>query len=125
MGVTRNLAPGQSLAVRAAPFDTAEQSAEVPAGGRFAISGSQLVVAAGSLLNREAAASHNVTVRVTDAVDWTRPVTVLTGQEGGLTAEEVAALVARGAQAVTLGPRILRAETAPVALLGAIAALGQ
>lgn len=37
VGVTRNLAPGQSLAVRAAPFDTAEQSAEVPAGGRFAI----------------------------------------------------------------------------------------
>ena len=64
-------------------------------------------------------------VRVADAVDWTRPVTVLTGPEGGLTAEEVAALVARGAQAITLGPRILRAETAPVALLGAIAALGQ
>jgi len=64
-------------------------------------------------------------VRVADVVDWTRPVMVLTGPEGGLTAEEVAALVARGAQAVTLGPRILRAETAPVALLGAIAALGQ
>ncbi|WP_022801845.1 16S rRNA (uracil(1498)-N(3))-methyltransferase [Deinococcus ficus] len=64
-------------------------------------------------------------VRVMDVVDWTRPVTVLTGPEGGLTPEEVAALVARGAQAVTLGPRILRAETAPVALLGAIAALGQ
>ena len=33
-------------------------------------------------------------------------------------------LVHLGAHAVTLGPRILRAETAPVALLGAIAALG-
>ncbi|MBP1807042.1 N,N-dimethylformamidase beta subunit family domain-containing protein [Rubellimicrobium aerolatum] len=37
------------------------------AGGRFAISGNQLVVAAGAALNREAAASHTVTVRVTDA----------------------------------------------------------
>ncbi|MFD1730633.1 RsmE family RNA methyltransferase [Deinococcus malanensis] len=51
--------------------------------------------------------------------------TVLTGPEGGLTDEEVTQLTTRGASAVTLGPRILRAETAPVALLGAIAALGQ
>ena len=48
----------------------------------------------------------------------------LTGPEGGLSDAEVAALTARGAVAVTLGPRILRAETASVALLGAIVASG-
>lgn len=64
-------------------------------------------------------------LRLTDYMDWSAPITVLTGPEGGLTDEEVAQLTARGAAAVTLGPRILRAETAPVALLGAIAALGQ
>ena len=37
------------------------------AGGRFGISGNQLVVANGALLNFEAATSHSVTVRATDA----------------------------------------------------------
>lgn len=37
------------------------------AGGRFSISGSNLVVANGSLLNYEAASSHGITVRATDA----------------------------------------------------------
>ena len=36
------------------------------AGGRFAISGNQLVVAAGAVLDWETAASHSVTVRTTD-----------------------------------------------------------
>ena len=63
-------------------------------------------------------------VRVSDVVTWDAPVTIITGPEGGLTDAEVQALVQDGAHAVTLGPRILRAETAPVALLGAIAALG-
>lgn len=62
--------------------------------------------------------------RIMALLDWTAPVTVLTGPEGGLTDAEVAELTGRGAHAVTLGPRILRAETAPVALLGAIAAAG-
>ena len=62
--------------------------------------------------------------RITDHLRWDAPVTVLTGPEGGLADAEVASLVARGAVAVTLGPRILRAETAPVALLGAIVATG-
>lgn len=62
--------------------------------------------------------------RIVALLDWAAPVAVLTGPEGGLTDAEVTGLVERGAQAVTLGPRILRAETAPVALLGAIAAAG-
>ncbi|GAA5512061.1 ribosomal RNA small subunit methyltransferase E [Deinococcus carri] len=62
--------------------------------------------------------------RLTDHLNWDAPVTVLTGPEGGLAEAEVAALTARGAVAVTLGPRILRAETAPLALLGALVATG-
>ena len=47
-------------------------------------------------------------------------VTVVTGPEGGLTPEEVAMLVARGARAVAFGRRVLRAETAPVAAAAAL-----
>lgn len=63
--------------------------------------------------------------RIMPLLDWAAPVGVLTGPEGGLTSAEVGGLMERGAHAVTLGPRVLRAETAPVALLGAIAAFGQ
>lgn len=45
---------------------------------------------------------------------------VLTGPEGGFTAAEVEGLVARGAVAVSLGPRVLRAETAPTAMTAAL-----
>ncbi len=57
-----------------------------------------------------------------EAVGWDAPVTVATGPEGGFSDAEIELLVARGFQTVTLGKRILRAETAPVALLGALLA---
>jgi 16S rRNA (uracil1498-N3)-methyltransferase len=47
-------------------------------------------------------------------------VTLVTGPEGGLDADEVALLVDRGAIAVRFGPRILRAQTAPVAFAAAM-----
>ena len=47
-------------------------------------------------------------------------VVTVTGPEGGLTDEEVADLGARGFHAVSLGPRVLRAETAPLALAAAL-----
>ncbi len=47
-------------------------------------------------------------------------MTIITGPEGGFSAEEVAGLLERGAQGVRFGPRILRAETAPVALTAAL-----
>lgn len=47
-------------------------------------------------------------------------VTIATGPEGGLTDGEVEGLVRRGFQPVRLGARILRAETAPVALTAAL-----
>ena len=43
-------------------------------------------------------------------------IAVATGPEGGLEAAEVDAAIAAGFLAVALGPRILRAETAPVAV---------
>lgn len=49
-----------------------------------------------------------------------RSVTIITGPEGGLTDDEVHDLESRGAVAVGLGARVLRAETAPVALLAAL-----
>ncbi len=45
-------------------------------------------------------------------------VTLLSGPEGGLSVNEVSAAQSAGWQAVQLGPRILRAETAPLAALG-------
>lgn len=62
--------------------------------------------------------------RLTDLLDWRAPVTLVSGPEGGFSDEEVTTLISRGYHAVTLGGRILRAETAPLALLGAIAATG-
>lgn len=47
-------------------------------------------------------------------------VTVITGPEGGFSDAEVTELEARGAVGVRFGPRILRAETAPVALVSAL-----
>ena len=44
-------------------------------------------------------------------------VTVLSGPEGGLGPGEEAAALAAGFAPVTLGPRVLRAETAPLAVL--------
>ena len=55
-----------------------------------------------------------------DPEDAPSAVTVVTGPEGGLAPDEVAALVARGGRAVVLGRRVVRAETAPVAVAAAL-----
>ena len=47
-------------------------------------------------------------------------VTIVTGPEGGFEPGEVTELVAQGAVAVRFGARILRAETAPIALAAAL-----
>jgi 16S rRNA (uracil1498-N3)-methyltransferase len=49
------------------------------------------------------------------------PVTLLSGPEGGLSPAEEDAAVAAGFVPVTLGPRTLRAETAPLACLAILA----
>ena len=61
-------------------------------------------------------------VLVRDAVTWDAPISVATGPEGGFSSGEIATLERLGFTTVTLGVRILRAETAPIALLGALIA---
>ena len=51
------------------------------------------------------------------AVPGSGALTFLSGPEGGLSPAEEAAAIARGFGPVTLGPRVLRAETAPLACL--------
>ena len=62
--------------------------------------------------------------RLLDTLQWSAPVMLVSGPEGGFSEAEVEALTRAGFQTITLGPRILRAETAPLALLGALAASG-
>lgn len=58
---------------------------------------------------------------LSQAVASSGALTFLSGPEGGLSAAEEAAAIACGFSAVTLGPRVLRAETAPLAVLAALA----
>ena len=50
-------------------------------------------------------------------------IAVVTGSEGGFAAEEAARAAECGAVTVGLGPRILRCETAPLAVLSAVMTL--
>ena len=50
----------------------------------------------------------------------TKKVSVIIGPEGGFTRDEALMLEQSGARVTTLGPRILRAETAPVAAVTAV-----
>ncbi|MCL1964911.1 MAG: 16S rRNA (uracil(1498)-N(3))-methyltransferase [Firmicutes bacterium] len=52
-----------------------------------------------------------------------REIALVIGPEGGIAPEEIRQLVAMGAKTVTLGPRILRTETAGMAALAAILTL--
>ncbi len=57
------------------------------------------------------------------AVTSSGALTFLSGPEGGLSAAEEAAALACGFAPVPLGPRVLRAETAPLAVLALLALL--
>jgi 16S rRNA (uracil1498-N3)-methyltransferase len=56
-----------------------------------------------------------------EAAAGSAPALVLSGPEGGLAPHEEQAELAQGFQPVSLGPRVLRAETAPLAVLAALA----
>jgi 16S rRNA (uracil1498-N3)-methyltransferase len=58
--------------------------------------------------------------RAREIVTWDVPVTVATGPEGGFSSAEITLLEQKGFVPVGLGPRILRAETAPIALIASI-----
>ncbi len=49
--------------------------------------------------------------------DKAKKIAIITGPEGGFTAKEAEMLAASGAKTISLGKRILRAETAPLAAL--------
>ena len=53
-----------------------------------------------------------------EAEDLIQRVGIFIGPEGGLSNEELAQFETAGAQVVTLGPTILRAETAAVSSVG-------
>lgn len=57
-------------------------------------------------------------------VGRSEPVLLLSGPEGGLTEREEADALTAGFTPVTLGPRVLRAETAPLAALAALTVVG-
>lgn len=55
-----------------------------------------------------------------DHLDGKTTILVVVGPEGGFTKQEAEEAIAAGATPLNLGPRILRAETAPLALLSCI-----
>ena len=65
-----------------------------------------------------------VPIELQRASDPHRAVVVLSGPEGGLSRAELAAARAAGFDAASLGPRVLRADTAPLAALAWLALAG-
>jgi 16S rRNA (uracil1498-N3)-methyltransferase len=60
---------------------------------------------------------------ISDLPSDLKEITILVGAEGGLTEEEIALAVENGFQAIRLGPRILRTETAGMTALAAVQTL--
>jgi 16S rRNA (uracil1498-N3)-methyltransferase len=76
----------------------------------------------------EVVAAHRATGGIVGAdrggaplAGFDRPVVALVGPEGGFTAEELAAVEAAGGRRVSLGPHVLRIETAAIALAARLA----
>jgi 16S rRNA (uracil1498-N3)-methyltransferase len=67
--------------------------------------------------------SPHAATRLRDLEPPQSPVTLLVGPEGGWNKEEAEAARAQGFKPLTLGPRVLRTETAAVAALAAMQAL--
>jgi 16S rRNA (uracil1498-N3)-methyltransferase len=64
--------------------------------------------------------STRASIRLGAALRAARNMDLLIGPEGGLTADEESAALAAGYRSVSLGPRVLRTETAAIAALAAI-----
>lgn len=104
--------------------------------GRAVVPEVRPVQALGNWLNGEAEALEAETRRIVLSLRQAVPLrrllaesegrqggwVFLNGPEGGLTEEEEAQALARGWQAVSLGSRVLRADTAPLAALSVIGA---
>lgn len=70
--------------------------------------------------NGLALVAHPASSRRLTEVEAEGTVTIISGPEGGFSDDEVSELESRGALPIGLGARVLRAETAPVALVAAL-----
>lgn len=68
-------------------------------------------------------APHLYSTGIQQTIQRSSAISILIGPEGGITTEEAAAAQGRGWQTVSLGPRILRAETAALAAITLIGAM--
>ena len=57
-----------------------------------------------------------------EAISWDAPFTIISGPEGGFSSAEISLLEQKGIVRVSLGRRILRAETAALALISSLTA---
>ncbi len=96
---------------RAKPPETSAETAEVGAA-------TALIAATAFRSSSNNATSHGPTGRFD--TNATRPVWIVGGPEGGLTNREEDALIAAGFVPMSLGTRVLRAETAALAVLAAL-----
>ncbi len=69
------------------------------------------------ILHPESGADRRVSLLAWAQANAGKPLGILVGPEGGFSDVEIAAAVAKGATLVTLGPRVLRTETAGLAAL--------
>ncbi|MCR8968677.1 16S rRNA (uracil(1498)-N(3))-methyltransferase [Facklamia sp. 7083-14-GEN3] len=63
---------------------------------------------------------HHLLAKLLKNIEKNKKIVMVFGSEGGLDQEEVSFLVKNGFKTCSLGPRILRAETAPIYLLSVI-----
>lgn len=63
---------------------------------------------------------HRAATPLASLAKFARSATVLIGPEGGLTEAEITAAAARSFQPLSLGPRVMRTETAPVAAISVL-----
>lgn len=78
---------------------------------------------AGALVLHEAATNGLVELAAGGGLPDVGDLLLVVGPEGGITDDEIAALVAAGARPVRLGAEVLRASTAAAVALGALGAL--
>jgi 16S rRNA (uracil1498-N3)-methyltransferase len=80
------------------------------------------VTSASSITNQRRLVAHPAGRPLTELnLSSPQPTTLAIGPEGGLTDDEIVAAEAAGWQTVALGSRILRVETAAVALAAVVA----
>lgn len=80
----------------------------------------------GTILVAHARENESNTVsKAVSSILWDRPILFVVGPEGGIDDAELAYLDSIGAIRVSLGPRILRSETAPLYLLSVLHAFSE